>query len=233
LADFIYQIKLEQGGAEMVDHLSEEEQVEALKKWWKENGVAIFIGVVIGLGAVIGVRYWYSYQETRSIAASDVYNRFTESVQKNEEANTQKLANEMLQKYKGTSYAALTALQLAKQNVDANKLAEAEKNLRWALDNPGDKSIALITRQRLAEVLSAEGKLDEALSVLDKVKDPTFDPLFAQVRGDILRKQGKLEKAREAYQLALTDPSLSAKQREFIEMKLEELPKLPVQDAKK
>jgi predicted negative regulator of RcsB-dependent stress response len=217
----------------MSEHLTEEEQVEAIKKWWKENGGAIIIGVVVGLGAVIGVRYWYSYQETHSIAASDAYNRFTESVHKNDTANINKLADEMLHKYKGTSYAALTALQLAKQDVDANKLAEAEKNLKWALDNPGDKSIALITRQRLAEVLTAEGKFDEALGVLDKVNDPTFDPRYAQVRGDILRKQGKLEQAREAYQMALTDPTLSDKQREFIQMKMEELPKLSTQESKK
>ena len=217
----------------MSEHLTEEEQVEAIKRWWKENGGAIMIGIVLGLGAIIGVRYWFSYQETRAIAASDAYNRFTESAHKKEGATTQTLANEMLDKYKGTSYAALTALQLAKQNVDANQLAEAEKHLRWALENPGDKSIALVVRLRLAVVLSAEGKLDEALSVLDKVKDPTFDPRYSEVRGDILRKQGKLEKAREAYQLALTDPTLSDKQREFIEMKMEDLPKPPTQESKK
>ena len=217
----------------MSEHLTEEEQVEAIKKWWKENGSAIVIGIVVGLGAVIGVRYWFSYQETRSLAASDMYNRFTETVHKKDDANVKKLANEILQKYQGTSYAALTALQIAKQDVDANKLAEAEKNLRWALDNPGHKSIELITRGRLAVVLSAENKLDEALALLDKVKDPTFDPRFAMVRGDILYKQGKLEKAREAYQLALTDSTLPRQQREFIEMKLGDLPKLPTQDTKK
>ena len=217
----------------MSEHLTEEEQVEAIKKWWKENGSAIIIGIVVGLGAVIGVRYWFSYQDSRSTMASDAYNRFTESVNKKDEANTHKLANEMLEKYKGTSYAALTALQIAKQDVDANKLADAEKNLRWALENPGHKAIALITRQRLAVVLFAEGKLDKALSVLDEVRDPTFDPRFALVRGDIFRKQGKMEKAREEYQLALKDSTLTGKDREFVEMKMDDLSKAPTQDAKK
>jgi predicted negative regulator of RcsB-dependent stress response len=217
----------------MSEHLTEEEQVEALKKWWKENGSAIIIGIAVGLAAVIGVRYWFSYQETRSTLASDAYNQFTAAVSKKDAANTQKLADTMLDKYKGTSYAALTALEMAKQEVDANKLAEAEKHLRWALANPGHKTIALIARQRLAVILVAENKLDEALALLGQVKDPTFDPRYALIRGDILRKQGKVEQAREAYQLALTDSTLTGKEREFVEMKLEDLSKSPTKDTKK
>ena len=217
----------------MVEHLTEEEQVEALKKWWKENGTAIIIGIVVGLGVVIGVRYWFSYQETRAVKASDAYNSFTESVARKDTAATQKLASEMFDKYKGTSYAALAALQMAKQDVTANNLGEAEKQLRWAMANPGHKTIGLVARQRLAEVLVAEGKLDEALTLLDQVKDPTFDPRYALIRGDILRKQGKDEKAREAYQLALTDSTLTGKEREFVEMKLDDLAKAKSQDSKK
>jgi predicted negative regulator of RcsB-dependent stress response len=217
----------------MAEHLTEEEQVEALKKWWQENGTAIIIGIVVGLAAVIGVRYWFSYHETRAVKASDAYYNFNAAISKKDTALTQTLANEMRENFKGTSYAALTAMQMARLDVDANKLAEAEKNLRWAVDNPGHKTLGLIARLRLAEVLNAEGKLDDALALLDQVKDPTFDPRFALVRGDILRKQGKMEKAREAYQLALTDKSLSGKTRDFVEMKLDDLSASPTQESKK
>jgi predicted negative regulator of RcsB-dependent stress response len=217
----------------MSEHLTEEEQVEAIKKWWKENGTAIIIGIVVGLGAVIGVRYWFSYKETRAVNASEVYYKFTVAVSKKDAALATTLANEMRDKFKGTSYAALTAMQIAKQDVDANKLPEAEKNLRWALANPGHKVIGLIARQRLAEVLNAEGKLDEALALLNKAKDPTFDSRFALIRGDILSKQGKSEQAREAYQLALTGSSLSGKEREFVQMKLDDLSKPKTQESKK
>lgn len=217
----------------MAEHLTEEEQVEALKKWWKENGTAIIIGIIVGLGAVIGVRYWFSYQESRAVSASDVYNRFTAAVSKKDAAMALTLANELREKYKGTSYAALTAMQMAKQDVDVNRLSEAEKNLHWALANPGHKVIGLIARQRLAEVLYAEGKLDDALLLLNQVKDATFDSRYALIRGDILRKQGKSEQAREAYQLALTDSSLSGKEREIVQMKLDDLSKPQTKDSKK
>jgi len=217
----------------MVEHLTEEEQVEALKKWWKENGTAVIIGIVVGLAAVIGVRYWFSYHETLAVNASVMYDNFTAAVNKKDAALVQTLSNEMRDKFKGTSYAALAAMQLAKQDVDAKNLPEAEKNLRWALANPGNKVIGLIARQRLAEVLYAEAKLDDALTLLNQVKDATFDPRFAQIRGDILRKQGKAEQAREAYQLALTDSSLSGKERDFVQMKLDDLSKAQTQDSKK
>lgn len=216
----------------MAEHFTEDEQVEALKKWWKENGTAIFIGIIIGLGGVVGWRYWLSHKETRAIAASDAYNSYTEALGKKDLTNAQKLANTLLEEYKGTSYAALTALELAKEEVAANKLAEAEKHLRWAMENPGTKTISLIARQRLAKVLFAEKKLDQALAVLNEVKDQTFDPRFALVRGDILHKQGKIEQAREAYQLGLTDQTLTGKEREFVEMKLDNLPKPALSDNK-
>lgn len=207
----------------MAEHLNEDEQVEALKKWWQENGTAIIIGIVVGLAVVIGVRYWFSYHEARSVNASDAYYKFTAAISKKDAALTQTLANEMLEDFKGTSYAALTAMQMAKLDIESNKLAEAEKNLRWAMDNPGHKTIGLIARLRLAKVLYAEDKFDAALAVLNQVKDPTFDPRFALVRADILSKQGKTEQAREAYQLALTDKSLAGKEREYVEMKLDSL----------
>lgn len=45
--------------------LTEEEQVEALKKWWKENGTAVIVGVVIGISAVVGFWKWREYRDAR------------------------------------------------------------------------------------------------------------------------------------------------------------------------
>lgn len=217
----------------MSEHFTEDEQVEALKKWWKENGTAIVIGIVIGLGVVIGVHYWYNYQEARALKASDAYNRYTAAVAKKDKAQSQKLAAVMLDKFKGTSYAALTAMEIAKQDVTAGNLKDAAKQLRWAMENPGYKTISLIARQRLARVLVAENKLDEALKILNDVKDQTFDPRYAIIKGDILKKQGKKEQAREAYQLALTDPTLSGTERQLVQMKMDEISSSLNQDSAK
>lgn len=219
----------------MTAYLNEDEQVEALKKWWRENGTAIIIGIVIGLAAIIGVRYWFKYQQTRALNASGAYQHFLDAVGKKtkDKGAARELADSILDKYKGTPYAALTALKLAKEDVDANKLPAAAKQLRWAMKNPGHKTIAMIARLRLARVLVAENKLDDALTLLNQVKDATFDPRFNIVRGDILSKQGKSMQAREAYQLALTDRSLAGKQRQFVEMKMDALAIPPEKDTTK
>lgn len=220
----------------MSEYMTEDEQVEALKKWWRENGTAIIIGIVVGLAAIIGVRYWFKYQKTQAVHASDAYHQFLDAAAKKgkDKAEAQKFATIMLDKYKGTPYAALTALRLAKDDIDANKLAAAAKQLRWAMKNPGHKTIAMLARLRLARVLVAENKSDEALTLLDQVKDATFDPRFNIVRGDILSKQGKNIQAREAYQLALTDRTLTGKQRQFVEMKMDALTAMsPAEDTTK
>ena len=37
---------------------TEEEQVERLKAWLKENGLSIVFGIVIGVGGIGGYNYW-------------------------------------------------------------------------------------------------------------------------------------------------------------------------------
>ncbi|MBK5967828.1 YfgM family protein, partial [Thiorhodovibrio winogradskyi] len=54
----------------MVDLQTDEEKAEAIKKWWKENGVAVVTGVAIGLAAIFGWRGWTGYQEQRGQQAS-------------------------------------------------------------------------------------------------------------------------------------------------------------------
>ena len=42
----------------MADYETEEEQIEALKDWWRENGNSLLIGVAVALVAVFGFRGW-------------------------------------------------------------------------------------------------------------------------------------------------------------------------------
>ena len=41
---------------------TEEQQVEAIKKWWQENGKSLIAGIVIGLGGIVGWQGWQTYQ---------------------------------------------------------------------------------------------------------------------------------------------------------------------------
>ena len=206
----------------MTEQLTEEEQVEALKKWWKENGTAIFVGVVIGISAIVGFWKWNEHKETRALEASALYDKFiTEVTDKNGDVTT--VYDGLKKDYEGTSYAALAALRMASTAYGKNENQKAIEHLTWAVEHPGHDSILHIARIRLAKLLVAENKLDEADEYLKDVKEPAFDAEYAVIRGDIYSKRGNIEQARASYQTALDSNSFSGKQRDYIQMKMDNL----------
>jgi predicted negative regulator of RcsB-dependent stress response len=204
-------------------HISEDEQVEALKRWWKENGKAVVAGVVLGIAIVASVVYWRDYKHERAENASTTYNEFSVAVQNNKEELLKATLQKLQSDFQSTPYAALAALTMAKRSADAGNVAEAETYLSWALKNAAHDSIAHLARIRLARVLIQQNKTDEALALIDAIKEPAFDLEYAELRGDIFHKQGKTDQAREAYTQALNDAGLQGQRRQFLEMKRDDL----------
>ncbi len=46
----------------MAEHLSEEEQLEALKRWLSENGTSTVVGVVLAISGYLGWGFWQDKQ---------------------------------------------------------------------------------------------------------------------------------------------------------------------------
>lgn len=207
----------------MNTHLSEDEQVEALKKWWKENGVAVIVGVVIGIGAIIGFWKWREYTETRAYLASDVYVEFTEALAENKDEIVAQRYDTLIKDYASTSYAVFAAMYMAKQAVEKEDLVKAANQLKWALDHAGADALAHLARVRLANVLVAQNKYDEALTLVQAIPASAFDAEYAEIKGDVYRYKGNAAEARESYQAALNSNLLNGKRREFVQMKLSDL----------
>ncbi len=206
----------------MSEQLTDDEQVEVLKKWWKENGTAIVVGIVIGVGAIIGFWKWTEYKETRSLAASALYDEFVTAI--GDEKIDAATSYESLKKdYEGTTYAALSALRMAAVDYAKGDTDKAIEHLRWATSHPGHDSVGHIARLRLAKMLVAKNALDEAEKLLKDISEPAFDAKYAVIKGDIYRMRGDIEKARSAYELALASTSFGGKQRELVQMKLDDL----------
>ncbi|NDH10972.1 MAG: hypothetical protein EBY44_04425 [Actinobacteria bacterium] len=55
------------------DFYNEDEQWQRVKRWLRENGPWMVAGVVIGLGALYGWRWWEARAQDQAIAASDAY----------------------------------------------------------------------------------------------------------------------------------------------------------------
>ncbi|OZG43694.1 hypothetical protein CAK78_00990 [Aeromonas sp. A35_P] len=181
-------------------YTTEEQQVEVIKNWWKENGTSVIAGTVIGLVGLFGWRYYNEHQQTTQEAASQAYNEMSAQLAKGDTAGFEQ-AQSFISAHKGDSYAELAALQLAAAAVKADKLDLAAEQLTQVATS-GDESIRPIAALRLARVLNDQGKADEALAQLGKINNDAFKAQVAEVRGDILQKQGKSEEARDAYQAA-------------------------------
>ncbi|MFA7833333.1 YfgM family protein [Aeromonas dhakensis] len=181
-------------------YTTEEQQVEVIKNWWKENGTSVIAGTVIGLVGLFGWRYYNEHQQTTQEAASQAYNEMSAQLAKGDAAGFEQ-AQSFISAHKGDSYAELAALQLAAAAVKADKLDLAAEQLTLVATS-GDESIRPIAALRLARVLNDQGKADEALAQLGKINNDAFKAQVAEVRGDILQKQGKSEEARDAYQAA-------------------------------
>jgi len=217
----------------VVDEFStEEEQVEAIKRWWKENGTSLIIGVVLGLSALFGWRYWTSYNETQMAAASNAYVRMNGMIeQKNMEgaaAQNQAIRTE----YPESSYASMASLTLAKYAVEENSLEQAAELLGWALDNSTLTGMEHISRLRLAQILLQQNKPQEAVNLLAVTEMGAFQARYEELRGDAYVKLGDNQKASQAYQISLLMLSPGSRARVLLEMKANDLGNISQADVK-
>lgn len=203
---------------------SDDEQVEALKRWWQENGRSIVAGVVIAVVAVVGWQQWNAYQRTQAEAASSEYQAFLEQIQAEDAGEGAVQRGEaLLAEYPGTPYAPLTAFWLAQYHVQQDQLDAAAERLQWALDHAGSDPIRHLARLRLAQVRLGQDDLQGALALLSPVPDGAFAASYEELRGDVLAAQGEAEDAAAAYRRALADQDLPGQRRGIIEIKLNDL----------
>lgn len=207
----------------MSDHLTEEEQLEALKRWWKENGKFIVLAVVVAVGGYFGWGAWQDQQRAQAESASTQYEQLLNSMRSPE----QELPSELVENLKqgGDLYAYNAALIKARDAVEKGELDAAAEQLQWVLDQSPDAPVAQLTRLRLARVLAAQGSHDTALAEL-KSSEPaeSFASEYAEVRGDILLAQGKPDDARGAYQFALENLTSPQQNRAaLLQMKIDNL----------
>lgn len=202
---------------------TEEEQVEAIKKWWHENGKSIIAGVVLGITAIFGWRAYDSHTALQAEAASTLYEQMLGASRENDTENTRVYANRILEDYKSGTYAVFAKLMLAKVDAEAGNLDQAEQDLRWVLQKNSQPEIEHIARLRLVRVLIAANKLEQAMETLNIGKPGDFLASYEELRGDIYAKQGKPEEARKAYEKSLFNTPPSGEAQSLLEMKLDNL----------
>ncbi|MGD8109698.1 YfgM family protein [Vibrio sp. TRT 17S01] len=199
---------------------TEEQQVEAIKDWWKENGKAVIFGAVIGLGGLFGWRYYQDSVTAAQEAASESYTKVITSLQA-QGAEAEGAVQSFIDGNKETEYAVLAALQLAKVQIEAGNLDEALAQLEWAKGATKDAALSTVATYRLARVTAEQGNFDAAISELANINDSGWAGRIAELRGDILLRKGDSAGAYAAY----TEAQQAEDASQTLQMKLDDLAK--------
>ncbi|NKB32246.1 MAG: tetratricopeptide repeat protein [Pseudomonadales bacterium] len=219
----------------MALNAAEEETIEALKKWWDENGKQLALIVIAVLGGYTSWLFWQNSQSSASESASDSYEQIltlavTEpgvAVTEEERSEIIEISEQLITDSSGSIYAQYGALFAAQQHVAANDLDAAEAALQWIIDNPRsglftaeDEGLMLTASLRLARIVLASGEAERALSIVNNLDPKAYEPGFAELRGDIYVAMDRLIDARDSYVAAQQAGSNS----DSLRMKLDELP---------
>lgn len=208
--------------------VTEDEQVEAIKRWFEDNGTFLVVGIIVVLSIVFGYRTWETQTRETAEAASVKYEDLIAAVtispleELSEEnlSTGQFIAQELKQDYSGTVYSHFAAMHIAKVHVQSGDLDAALKELEWVLANDPDEKIKAIASIRVARILHGQVENEAALAQLDKTKSSGHEASYEELRGDVLLAMGKSDEAREAYQRAL---NAQQNKRPMTQMKLDDL----------
>ena len=204
----------------------DEEQVEALKKWWSENGKGLVAGLAIGLAGVVGWTSWQTWQQTQAETASVRYDQIVNHAADGEHEQVLSSADVLIDEYPGSAYASLTALIAARAAVEANDPDRAQKHLQWVVENASFPELVPIARLRLASLMLDAGEYDAALGELARIDSAAFRTRASELEGDVKRATGDRTAARESYERVLAGETLSPSVRVRVRMKLDDLGEL-------
>jgi len=200
--------------------MSDKEQIQAFKDWWKKNGKTILFGIVLFFILNTSMIYIKNYNIKYKTNASNTYTRLIASQSENKPDEVKLFANDLTQKYSRSVYASLGMLMLAKNEVDSGKLDNAVIDLQWIINKNKDKKITQIAKIRAARILLSQNKPNEALATLHKINDQAYVVEVLELKGDIALAMQNKKDAAKFYQQAFDDSAKLEIQAPLLSMKL-------------
>lgn len=184
---------------------TEEQQVEAIKGWWKKNGNTLVISAVVGLAGLWGWRY---YNESVTTAHESTSQAFSEMQTKFAAETGEKdlqVISDFVAENNDNTYGLLASLLLAKEAVEQNKYDLAKTQLQQAQKQNSYKPLNPVINLRLARVESELGDNDAALATLALITEKPFLARAEQLKGNVYLQMGDQDKARSAFQDAINN----------------------------
>jgi predicted negative regulator of RcsB-dependent stress response len=184
---------------------TEEEQLDAVKRWWKENGQSTIVGVVLGVAVILGWNYWQDYKKTQTGQASTLYSQLIQAVGADKKDSAEKLAERIQSEYPKTEYATYSGLLLAKLKVQQGDIPKA-KGILQSIASGSNKELSNIAKIRLVRLMLASGEYEQGLQLINDVDPATsssFSGNYDELVGDLYVALDRFDQARSAYQKAL------------------------------
>lgn len=201
--------------------LQEQEQIDAIKDWWKENGKTVIASVIAAALAFGAVKAWQANTRSKSETAAQLFENVDKAVKDKDAKKITEAAEALKTQFPASAYTARAALVAAKAGFDAKELDAARTQLQWVVDKSPEAGFKNLARLRLAGVLLDQKKYDDALKTLDELKDEAFAARAQDLRGDIFVAQAKLPEARGAYRAALAKEVAGSATKPMTQIKLD------------
>ena len=201
-------------------HFAEDEQTEKIRHWWKKNGSAIIVGLVLGIGSVAGYQGWGVYQTRQAEAASDLYQEMLRNLENEAVTRVRESADRLISEYRSTAYADAALFMLARLDVEAGQLEQAGHHLSRVIDHSKDSAMQHVARLRLVTLALDQGDLKWADQLLADQPMGGFESRYDELRGDVFAARNDLNNARNAYQNALENAAVGSVGVQILERKL-------------
>jgi predicted negative regulator of RcsB-dependent stress response len=222
----------------VADYQSEEEQIEAFKQWWVDNGLKLVASAVVVIGVAFGWQGWQGAQEEQAQQGSAIYTNMIDTVKGSADAPLTEeqqeavsaAVSQLKEEFGDSGYAHLSALVSAKLALEADDLDAAATELQWVLDNQPSTALATLATLRLARVEAARGNINAALAMIEDVDAGKMTSAYEEAKGDFHITMGHYEAAYTAYQAAIdAEESGNARLLSILRLKLSEAK--PVEDS--
>lgn len=186
---------------------TEEQQLEALKKWWHANGISTIIGLIVGIAVILGFNYWQDYKKAQSEQASALYAQLIKTAQSDKKEGADTLAERVQTQFAHSDYAAYSGFMQAKLKIEKNDIAGA-KQLLEKIAASSNKELSNIAKIRLVRLMLANRDYEQGLKLINEV-DPAsnakFEGNYDELVGDLYVALGRFDQARTAYKKAIDD----------------------------
>lgn len=210
----------------MSEYRTDEETVEQIQRFWRENGLSLVVTLVLSVGAVLG---WRAWDDARTAAVGDASARYLEWREAlapdggpSDEAT--RIAEVLRAEFPESPYVSLVGLHAARHAVDAGDAAAARRELLAVLDAELPVAFHDVARLRLARLALADGDAAGALAQLDAITGADGLPAVLELRGDALLASGDRAAARDAYDAAIeAGEGAGSAARPLLEMKRDDL----------